>query len=99
MKENFMFNVYFSEEITEEKFAETEKVVSEFASTYEEQDMDLGYLNVSKEEDKVVVYLDLEIEDMELSNRAICGLVEALDKVSGIKSVIINEDSEGDFEF
>lgn len=97
--ENFMFNVYFSEEITEEKFSETEKVVSEFASTYEEQDMDLGYLNVSKEEDKVVVYLDLEIEDMELSNRAICGLVEALDKVSGIKSVIINEDSEGDFEF
>lgn len=97
--ENFMFNVYFSEEITEEKFAETEKVVSEFASTYEEQDMELGYLNVSKEDDKVVVYLDLEIEDMELSNRAICGLVEALDKVSGIKSVIINEDSEGDFEF
>lgn len=95
--ENFMFNVYFSEEITEEKFAETEKVVSEFASTYEEQDMDLGYVNVSKEDDKVVVYLDLEIEDMELSNRAICGLVEALDKVSGIKSVMINEDCG--FEF
>lgn len=97
--ENFTFNVYYFEEITEEKFAETEKVVSEFASAYEEKDTYLGYINVSKEDDKVVIYLDLELEDMESSNAAICGLVEALDKVSGIKSVIINEDSECDFEF
>ena len=39
------------------------------------------------------------LKDMESSNTAICGLVEALDKVSGIKSVVINEDSECDFEF
>ena len=93
--ENFTYNVYFSEEISDEKFAETQTVVDEFSSAYDEQY--LGYIDVSKEEDKIVIYLDLAIEDMELSNQAICGLVESLNKVSGIKSVMINEDCSFDF--
>lgn len=95
--ESFIYNVYYSEEITEKKFAETKKVVDEFASTYEDQDSYLGYINVSKEDDKVVIYFDLGLEDMDSSNRAICGLAESLNKVAGIKSVIINEDSSFDF--
>ena len=93
--ENFTYHVYYFEEITEEKFEETKKVVDEFASSYTEQY--LGYIDVSKEDYKVVIYLDLGIEDMELANQAICGLVESLNKVSGIKSVIINEDCSFDF--
>lgn len=93
--ENFTYHVYYFDEITEDKFAETQKVINEFVSSYEDQY--LGYIDVSKEDTRVVIYLDLGIEDMELANQAICGIVESLNKVSGIRLVLINEDSLMDF--
>ncbi|HAU86228.1 MAG TPA: hypothetical protein DCW90_12265 [Lachnospiraceae bacterium] len=35
-------------------------MISEFASAYEQKNTYLGYINVSKEDDKVVIYLDFE---------------------------------------
>lgn len=95
--ENFYYSVYFIDNPTDEKFEETKKAIAEFLMIYDEKDVYLGYMDVSKENDKISIYLDLGNTKPEYQNTAINGILEALNNVQGIRSVIINESC--DFEF
>ena len=57
---------------------------------YEENYM--GYIDIYKGEDQIMIYLDLGGVSEEDSNVAVTGVLKALNSVSGIKSVIINEE-------
>ncbi|MDO5559840.1 MAG: hypothetical protein Q4F95_09615 [Oscillospiraceae bacterium] len=89
--ECFNYSVYFENGITDEKFEETNKAIAEFMKPYNDEDTYLGYIDVTKEDDKVSIYLDLGNVDPDYEDTAIHGILEALNNVSGIKSVIINE--------
>lgn len=89
--ECFLYSVYFEDELTDEKFAEADEAIGEFFRPYSEQDIYLGYVDVSKAEDKVIIYLDLGNVEPEDSDTAIKGILKALNNVVGIKQVIVNE--------
>lgn len=95
--ENFDFNIYFEDELTDAKFEETNNAIGEFFKSYNEQEIYLGYLDVLRKENKVFVYLDLGNVEPEYSNTAIHGILNTLNNVSGIKTVLINENSGFDF--
>lgn len=95
--ECFDYSVYFEDDVTDEKVKEISQAIVEFHRPYEEKDIYLGYIDVSKKDDKVVVYLDLGNVGPYNENTAIQGILKALNNVSGIKSVIINEDCDFDF--
>lgn len=97
--ENFHYNVYFEEDITDEKVKETNNAIAEFLTPYCDKDIYLGYIDVSKEDDKLYVYLDLGNVKPEYQDTAIKGILKALNNVQGIRSVIVNEDSDFDFDF
>lgn len=95
--ENFYYSVYFEDNLTDKKFEETKKAIAEFLIIYDEKDIYLGYIDVSKEDDKIAIYLDLGNTKPEYQNTAINGILKALNNVPGVQSVIINESC--DFEF
>lgn len=95
--ECFNYSVYFEESLTDEKFEETDKAISEFIKPYNDKEIYLGYLDVSKVDEKVNIYLDLGNVDPKDSDTAIQGILKTLNSVSGIKCVIINEGSDYDF--
>lgn len=88
--ECFTYSVYFDDGISDEKTAEINKAIDDWSAPYDEKEIYLGYISVSKEDDKALVYLDLgSIKDCDQS---IYGILTALNNVTGIKSVILNED-------
>lgn len=95
--ECFIYSVYFENGLTDEKLEETENAISEFIKPYNEKEIYLGYIDVSKADDKLIIYLDLGNVNPNDTNTAINGIQTALNNVSGIKSVIINEDYGYDF--
>lgn len=94
--ETFSFNIYFEDILTDEKFEETDEAIGEFFTSYDDE-VYLGYVDVSREDDKVYIYLDTGNVEPENSNLAIEGILKALNNVPGIKSVLINEDCSFDF--
>lgn len=97
--ECFFYNVYFENAPTDEKLEETIKAVNEFLKPYEARDIYMGFLNISKEDNRIHIYLDLGNVDPEYNQPSIDGILTALNNVSGIKSVIINEEDEDDFDY
>lgn len=95
--ECFDYSVYFEDALTDEKIGEISQAICEFHKPYEEKDIYLGYIDVSKEDDKARIYLDLGNVEPEYENTAIHGILKALNNVSGIKKVILNEDCDFDF--
>jgi hypothetical protein len=95
--ENFSYNVYFEENPTDETLMEVNNAVTDFLSPYNDKDIYLGYIDVSKNNDKLSVYLDLGNSDPEYEDTAIKGILKTLNNVQGIKSVIVNEDCDFDF--
>lgn len=98
--EDFVYSVYFETEPTEEKLEECSKAVGDFLEPFNEKEMYVGYIDVSKEDDKITVFLDLGNTDLKSANEqndAIKGILTALNNVGGIKSVILNEGSGFDF--
>lgn len=96
--ECFEYNIYFEDGADEEKVSLVSEAIEKWSSGFDEDDY-VGYINVNLAEDSVFVYLDLgSIEDCD---RSIYGIVEAIKDIKGIKSVIVNESSEGmdDFDF
>ncbi len=91
--ECFTFGVYLQEDLTDEKFAEINKAVEDYIQPYSEEEIDLGYMDISKANGKVVIYLDLGNVEPENCDLAIHSILKALNKVSGIQSVMINENS------
>lgn len=86
--ECFIYNVYFDEKITDEKTAEVSSAIDEWSVSYGE-DAYLGYISVTKEADKVTIFLDLGGADD--CDESIYGIVKALNNVKGVQSVIIGE--------
>jgi hypothetical protein len=95
--ENFSYSVYFEENPTDEKLTEVNNAITEFLSPYNDKDIYIGYIDVSKNNDKLSVYLDLGNSDPEYEDTAIKGILKTLNNVQGIKSVIVNEDCDFDF--
>lgn len=89
--ECLLYSVYFEDNLTDEKFTETDNAIGEFVISYSEQDVYLGYIDVTKLDDKVNIYLDLGNVEPEDSDTAIKGILKALNNVTGIKQVIVNE--------
>ena len=89
--ECFDYSVYLDGEITEEKYKEIYKAVDEFFEPYYEKDIYTGYLDISAYDEKILIYLDLGNVNPQYENVSINGILQALNNVSGIKSVVINE--------
>lgn len=89
--ECFNYSIYLDGDVTEEKCCEIGSAISEFFAPYSEKEIYTGYLNISKEDDKVEIYLDLGNVEPQYENVSINGILQALNNVSGIKSVIVNE--------
>ncbi len=97
-EECFNYSIYFKEGITDEKIEETDKAINEFMKPYNDKEIYLGYIEVSKIDDKVNVYLDLGKVAPEDEDTAIKGILKALNNISGINSVIVNEDCDFDYK-
>ncbi len=97
--ECFDYSIYFEDAVTDEKFEEVCKAIREFHKPYDDKDIYLGYIDVSKQDDKIFIYLDLGNVDPNYENTSIQGILKALNNVSGIKSVIVNEGCDCDFDF
>ena len=95
--ENFTYSVYFADAPDDSKLEKTRQVVSEFLQSFDEETFP-GYVDVTNEGDKLSVYLDLGNTTPGNENISIQGILKALNNVSGIKQVIVNEDCEG-FDF
>jgi hypothetical protein len=95
--ENFSYNVYFEENPTDETLMEVNNAITDFLSPYNDKDIYLGYIDVSKNDDKISVYLDLGNSAPEYQDTAIKGILKTLNNVQRIKSVIVNEDCNFDF--
>jgi hypothetical protein len=95
--ENFSYNVYLDKNPDDEKLTEVSHAIGEFFAPYESKEIYLGYVNVSKDEDKLSVYLDIGNVKPEYEDVAIKGILKALNNVKGIKLVIVNEECDFDF--
>ena len=90
--ESFLYSVYFDDGVTDEKTEEIQQVMSDYSSQNGDEENYMGYIDVYKGEDQMMIYLDLGGVSEENSNVAVTGVLKALNSVSGIKSVIINEE-------
>jgi hypothetical protein len=89
--ECFNYSVYFNDDAADEEKA---KAVRNAINAYDfelEGDDYIGYLNVTADENRVSVYLDLGNTELQNENNIIHGILLALNSVSGIKKVIFNE--------
>lgn len=94
--ECFTYSVYFDEELTEEKFKEMDEAIQRFVESYDE-DTYLGYIDVKQDDGKGSIYLDIGNVEPSNENVAMKGILKALNTVSGINKVLVNEELE--FEF
>ena len=90
--ESFLYSVYFDDGVTDEKTEEIQQVMSDYSSQNGDEENYMGYIDVYKGEDQIMIYLDLGGVSEENSNVAVTGVLKALNSVSDIKSVIINEE-------
>lgn len=90
--ESFLYSVYFDSGVTDEKAEEIQQVMSDYSSQNGAEENYMGYIDVYKGEDQMMIYLDLGGVSEENSNVAVTGILKALNSVAGIKSVIINEE-------
>lgn len=96
--ECFDYSVYLDGEVTEEKRREISSAIGEFFAPYDEKEIYTGYLNISRKDDRIYIYLDLGNVEPQYENVSIEGILLALNNVSGIKYVVINEGLV-DFDF
>lgn len=90
--ESFLYSVYFDGGVTDEKAEEIQQVMADYSSQNGDEENYMGYIDIYKGEDQIMIYLDLGGVSEENSNMAVTGILNALNSVSGIKSVIINEE-------
>ena len=90
--ESFLYSVYFDGGVTDEKAEEIQQVMSDYSSQNGDEENYMGYIDIYKGEDQIMIYLDLGGVSEENSNVAVTGVLKALNSVSDIKSVIINEE-------
>ena len=90
--ESFLYSVHIDGGVTDEKVDEIQQVMADYSSQNGDEENYMGYIDIYKGEDQIMVYLDLGGVSEENSNMAVTGILNALNSVSGIKSVIINEE-------
>lgn len=90
--ESFLYSVYFDGGVADEKAEEIQQVMSDYSSQNGDEENYMGYIDIYKGEDQIMIYLDLGGVSEENSNVAVTGVLKALNSVSDIKSVIINEE-------
>ena len=90
--ESFLYSVYFDGGVTDEKAEEIQQVMSDYSSQNGDEENYMGYIDIYNGEDQIMIYLDLGGVSEENSNVAVTGVLKALNSVSDIKSVIINEE-------
>lgn len=95
--ENFTYSVYFEDAPTDGQSKEVVKAVAEYLKPYEERDVYMGYIDVTRDSEKVSIYLDLGNVQPQYEDVAIKGILQALDGVPGVRSVIVNEGCDFDF--
>lgn len=86
-----MYSVHIDGGATDEKVDEIQQVMADYSSQNGDEENYMGYIDIYKGEDQIMIYLDLGGVSEENSNMAVTGILNALNSVSGIKSVIINE--------
>lgn len=90
--ESFLYSVYLDGGATDEKVAEIQQVMADYSSQNGDEENYMGYIDIYKGEDQIMIYLDLGGVSEENCNMAVMGILNALNSVEGIKSVIINEE-------
>lgn len=90
--ESFLYSVHIDGGVTDEKVDEIQQVMADYFSQNGDEENYMGYIDIYKGEDQIMIYLDLGGVSEENSNMAVTGILNALNSVSGIKSVIINEE-------
>ena len=88
--ECFTYSVYFKDGINDAKI----KTVSDALNAYDFKLIDddyPGYISVSEEDGKALVYLDLGNTKPQNENRIIQGILLAINDIPDIEKVIINE--------
>ncbi len=90
--ESFLYSVYFDSGVTDEKAEEIQQVMADYSSQNGDEENYMGYIDIYRGEDQIMIYLDLGGVSEENSNLAVTGILKALNSVAGIKSVIINEE-------
>lgn len=95
--ECFDYSIYFEEGSSDDKLKEINTAINEFIAPYDEKEIYMGYIDVSKNDEKVSIYLDTGNVEPEDIDAAVTGILKALNKVTGIKKVIVNEDCDFDF--
>ena len=90
--ESFLYSVHLDGDVTDEKVDEIQQVMADYSSQNGDEENYMGYIDIYKGEDQIMIYLDLGGVSEEDSNVAVTGVLKALNSVSGIKSVIINEE-------
>ena len=88
--ENFTYGIYFDDEISELHCENVKKAVYSLGDSDDEESEDyIGYIDISKKEDKIFVFQDLGGSfDCE---EKVHKLLNALNSVEGISKVLINE--------
>lgn len=90
--ENFSYNIYFDDDVTDEKLEEIKIAIESFKMEYENKDIYLGYTDISKFSNNIInIYLDLGGVEANYENILIQGILRELNNVKGIKKVLINE--------
>lgn len=90
--ESFLYSVYLDGGVTDEKAEEIQQVMADYSSQNGDEENYMGYIDVYKGEDQIMIYLDLGGVSEENCNMAVTAILKALNSVAGIKSVIINEE-------
>ena len=88
--EDITYSVYYEGELTDVKFEETKKAISDFQGSFDEDDYP-GFIDVANRKDKVRIHLDLGNTKPETGFRSMQGILKALNTVDGISRVILNE--------
>lgn len=89
--ECIMYSVYFDGGITDEKFKEMDEAIQSYLKSFDE-DVYLGYIDVRQGEGKGSIYLDIGNVEPPNEDIAVKGILKALNNVSGIKKVMLNEE-------
>lgn len=89
--ECFTYSVYIAENDTANKKTEIINAIAEWDKPFNEKDIYTGYINVSEKNGIIIIFLDLGNVEPEYQNISIKGILESLNNVTGIESVLINE--------
>lgn len=98
LDEGFSYDVYFDNTITSQKFDKINNLVENFEKNYNYNDDDYaGFISVSKNDNIIHIYIDIGNVLPQNQKISAQGILKILNKIDGIKKVMIN-DFENDYD-